>query len=119
MMTRSMNRPGSPKNRYNGLGSQAIRHTDGGGVYKRQPTSPTARSVKKLTKKSLPTQQECISQLKSLLPRTTNEEEEISELALVERTIAYIAYLESVLSSTNNQDIKLQSTVDLLKKMSV
>ena len=63
-------------------GSQAIRHSDGGGVYKRQPTSPTARSVKKLTKKSLPTQQECISQLKSLLPRTTNEEE-ISEVSLL------------------------------------
>jgi hypothetical protein len=115
MMTRSLNnRPDSPKGKYSCIGefmlyfklilmslagSQPSRVADGG-ICKRQPLSPTQRSIKVLTK-DLPTQQECIAQLKRLLPKV-DEEEKMSELDLVERTIAYISYLENLLQATSS-----------------
>ncbi|XP_019850651.1 PREDICTED: uncharacterized protein LOC109581205 isoform X2 [Amphimedon queenslandica] len=113
MMTRSMDRPESPpKGRHMGVGSQPpprLQAEGSGGVSKRRVngSSPTQRSVKQFCSKM--TQEECVAQLKQLLPKVSGEEEaSISELDLVERTIAYIAHLENILSTSNTSSINQQ-----------
>ena len=138
-MTRSMNRPENSKHRSNGLGesffhlldypvcmnqisriedhptlsclsSAGVRHNEGS-VYKRQPGSPVARSVKLITKGSpAPTQQDCVSMLKKLLPKTS-EEEEMSEVSLTVLIINANSYCNVIFSQ--NTDVHIYSTLSL------
>ena len=85
-----------------------------GGILKRQPSSPlkTLKSFTKVLSKA-----EYLAQLRNMLPKTNGQNEEMSELALVEQTIAYIGYLESILSC-NDQDGSVDTTMCLMKRMS-
>lgn len=116
MMTRvcsNVHRPNSPKSKCNGVGSQALKLHEGG-VNKRQGSQ--AKGLKAMSK-SL-SKSDMFAQLKNLLPNAKHEET-TSEIALVEETIAYIAHLESLLSTGNCEDPSLCSAVDMLKNMAV
>ncbi|XP_065901018.1 uncharacterized protein [Dysidea avara] len=79
-------------------------------IYKKQPTSPTMKCFKNMSGNKQ-NHQFYISMLKTLVP---NGEESLSEFEVIQRTIAYIKYLQNILGTSEKQDLTV-----LLEQLSV